>query len=83
MWTISSHPWNADPLPLPRYRLTVAHQRKPNTEIVAESVSRDALMGLAEQFRELHYDFVRLERLVPKDGIEPPTHGFSARCSTD
>ena len=21
--------------------------------------------------------------VVPRDGIEPPTHGFSVRCSTD
>ncbi len=27
--------------------------------------------------------FFRAGRLVAKGGIEPPTHGFSIRCSTD
>ena len=34
----------------------------------------------------LHTQFGHFENhveLVPRDGIEPPTHGFSVRCSTN
>ena len=64
MLNVVLHPWNEDPLPPPpRYRLVVVHQRNRDNKIVAQSLSRDALLGLAEQFRILDYDFVRLERL--------------------
>jgi hypothetical protein len=58
------HPWNADPLPPPQYRLTVEHRRNKDNQVVANSVSRDALLQLAKEFECLDYDFLRLERLT-------------------
>ena len=63
MWR-NPHPWNADPLPPPRYQLTVVHRRNPDNQVVAQSGSREVLLQLAAQFAELNYDFLRLERLV-------------------
>jgi len=57
------HPWNADPLPPRRFRLTIVHQRNKDNEIRAEAASMDPLLQLADQFSCLDYDFVRLERL--------------------
>jgi hypothetical protein len=58
-----AHPWNANPLPPPRYRLIVVHRRNPDNELVAVSVSREALLRLEAELAGLDYDFVRCERL--------------------
>jgi hypothetical protein len=58
------HPWNANPLPPIRYRLVVANRRDPvNQQLVAVSVSRDALSALERELADLDYEFVRFERL--------------------
>ena len=62
------HPWNADPLPVPRYRLTVVHRRNSDIQIVARSKSREALLRLERELAGLDYDFVRIERLEGRNG---------------
>jgi hypothetical protein len=57
------HPWNANPLPPARYRLVVANRRKCRDQLVALSVSRDALLALERELAELDYELVRFERL--------------------
>lgn len=58
-----AHPWNNEPLPPPRYRLTVVHRRNADKQLVAVSVSREALARLEHDLAGLDYDFVRCERL--------------------
>ena len=60
---LEPHPWNTDPLPQPRYRLTVVHQRNPDKKLEAVSASREALHRLEAELACLEYDFVRVERL--------------------
>lgn len=60
---LQPHPWNINPLPLPRYRLTVVHRRDKDKQLVATSVSRDALQHLEAELAAIDYDFVRCERL--------------------
>lgn len=60
---VLAHPWNMDPLPRPRYRLTVVHHRDKDKQLVAVSVSRDALLRLEAELAAIDYDFVRCERL--------------------
>jgi hypothetical protein len=57
------HPWNADPLPPQRYRLTVVSRRDPTNHLSAVSVSRDALSALERELADLDYELVRFERL--------------------
>lgn len=65
---IQPHPWNEDPVPPRRYRLTVVHQRIPEKQIVAVSPSREALARLERDLAGLDYDFVRIERLEGRNG---------------
>lgn len=60
---LQAHPWNINPLPAPKYRLTVVHRRNATNQLVAVSVSREALQRLEGELAALDYDFLRCERL--------------------
>lgn len=61
---MQAHPWNVNPCPPAKYRLTVVHRRNATNQLVAISVSREALRCLEAELAALDYDFVRCERLA-------------------
>ena len=65
---VLAHPWNTDPLPPSRYRLTVVHRRDKDKQLVGVSPSREALARLERDLAGLDYDFVRIERLEGRNG---------------